>query len=104
MSERITPTTLREMALMDPHGAVYLHHSWLLRLAEQMEADRIDYQNLLNKASDALFERDEALAKVAVLTKLVQAVKCSEFNGLSCDDVDGKNWFDVRDEVRNEPS
>lgn len=33
------------------------------------------------------------------LKKLVMAVSASEFEGITCHDIDGKNWFDLRDEL-----
>lgn len=37
--------------------------------------------------------------KYDLMRKLLAAVKCGEFSGISCDDVDRKNWFDARDEA-----
>jgi hypothetical protein len=34
---------------------------------------------------------------VAKQRRLLAAVKSSEFVGIWCDDVDGKNWFDLRE-------
>lgn len=33
------------------------------------------------------------------LKRLAAAVKCSEFDGMRCEDVDGMNWYDRRDEL-----
>ena len=29
--------------------------------------------------------------------ELLNAVKCTELNGIVCSDVAGRNWFDIRD-------
>ena len=44
---------------------------------------------LIAAAPTLLGQRDRAVA-------LLRAVLCSEFSGEWCDDVDGRNWFDVR--------
>jgi phage shock protein A len=116
MTERITPTDVRELAsevieAMDGH-AMSTANQRLIRLAEQMEVDdsereRITLQNQswsvlvkLNQdlALSAIKERDTLAAKVAVLTKLVEAVAVGRCEVYALD-VDGRNWFDVRDEV-----
>lgn len=33
------------------------------------------------------------------LKALIEAVKVSEFGGIHCEDVNGKNWFDERSEL-----
>ncbi len=33
------------------------------------------------------------------LKRLAASVKCSEFDGMRCEDVDGMNWYDRRDEL-----
>lgn len=38
-------------------------------------------------------------ARIEALEKLVMAVRCSEFEGAYCEDVDGKNWFDMRNTI-----
>ena len=34
-----------------------------------------------------------------LMQQMLDAVKCSEFDGISCNDVNGKNWFDLRREL-----
>ncbi len=41
---------------------------------------------------NAVDERDEA-------RELLRAVTCTQFGGPVCDDVNGSNWFDARDEL-----
>lgn len=45
------------------------------------------------KARVKLEQRADALAA------LVAAVKCRDFDGIYCEDVDGTNWFDKREEL-----
>lgn len=39
------------------------------------------------------------LESFEALVRLVRAVKCKEFSGIYCDDIDGVNWFDAVDEL-----
>jgi hypothetical protein len=41
--------------------------------------------------------RDKAEARVEKLEALLLAVKCGEFSGITCDNVNGRCWFDARD-------
>lgn len=41
--------------------------------------------------------REYAKGEIADAIALIRAVQCSEFDGMECYDVDGKNWFDARD-------
>lgn len=79
-SERITPAEVRNLwKFPNPIDQRYFD-----RLATQMEADAAKRNTLANK--------------VERLRKLVLAVSAGEFSGISCGDVEGKNWFDMRDE------
>jgi len=39
----------------------------------------------------------DALAR---LSRLVNAVDCTDFYGIKCENIDGKNWFDVRGKTK----
>ena len=41
----------------------------------------------------------EALAEIARLKGLLEAVKVTEFLGIVCESVNGKSWFDERDKA-----
>ena len=41
--------------------------------------------------------------EIAMLRKMVAAVHCPEFASVWCDDIEGRNWFDVQKEVLNGP-
>jgi hypothetical protein len=53
-------------------------------------------------AAIAQYEIEALRELVKQQKQLLEAVKVSEFSGLSCDSVGGKNWFDLRDEVLRE--
>ena len=37
--------------------------------------------------------------ELTVLIKLLQSVSVSDITGIECEDVDGKNWFDLRSKL-----
>lgn len=63
--------------------------------------EREDYKRRLIEAEDSLAAQhrraDKAEARVEKLEALLLAVKCGEFSGITCDNVNGRCWFDARD-------
>lgn len=45
------------------------------------------------------FRPDIAFVRIKRLESLVRAVSCTDYDGIMCHDVDGKNWFDMRREL-----
>lgn len=52
----------------------------------------------------ALFIRQQLRleASLAAALKLFRNVRCSEFGGIVCDDIDGQNWFDAARQITDE--
>lgn len=44
-------------------------------------------------------DKDKKDSRIEQLEKLVMAVTCSPYLGITCEDIDGKNWFDLRGEL-----
>ena len=47
-----------------------------------------------------LKEGETVADALARLSRLVNAVDCTDFYGIKCENIDGKNWFDVRGKTK----
>jgi hypothetical protein len=52
----------------------------------------------------ALFIRQQLRleASLAMALELVNHVRCTEFEGIACDDINGQNWFDAARQLFDE--
>ena len=69
--------------------------------AWQMRGDGIDHlQSQLDACRPYLKEGETAADALARMSRLVNAVECTDFYGIKCENIDGKNWFDVRGKTK----
>jgi hypothetical protein len=57
-------------------------------------------EDQLDACRPYLKEGETAADALARLSRLVNAVDCTDFYGIKCENIDGKNWFDVRGKTK----
>ena len=76
------------------------------RAMMQIAADRAGSKiNSMKRDLDAcrpyLKDGETVADALARLSRLVNAVDCTDFYGIKCENIDGKNWFDVRGKTKD---
>ena len=67
---------------------------------QRVSHDKEALQDQLDACRQYLKEGETAADALARLSRLVNAVDCTDFYGIKCENIDGKNWFDVRGKTK----
>jgi len=68
--------------------------------AQQAEDKARRLEDSLDACLPHMKEGETVADALARLSRLVNAVDCTDFYGIKCENIDGKNWFDVRGETK----
>jgi len=68
--------------------------------AQQAEDKARRLEDSLDACLPHMKEGETAADALARLSRLVNAVDCTDFYGIKCENIDGKNWFDVRGKTK----
>lgn len=63
-----------------------------------MSGDSMEHMEskMQDQIEGSLYTFEAMCKRIERLEKLVRAVTASEFKGIECHSIDGKNWFDFR--------
>ena len=70
-----------------------------LKLMEK-SSEKVQLTNQLDACRPYLKDGETAADALERLSRLVNAVDCTDFYGIKCENIDGKNWFDVRGKTK----
>jgi len=68
--------------------------------AQQAEDKARRLEDSLDACLPHMKEGETVADALARLSRLVNAVDCTDFYGIKCENIDGKNWFDVRGKTK----
>ena len=68
---------------------------------QRVSHDKEALQDQLDACLPYLKEGETVADALARLSRLVNAVDCTDFYGIKCENIDGKNWFDVRGKTKD---
>ena len=67
---------------------------------QRVSHDKEALQDQIDACRPYLKEGETVADALARLSRLVNAVDCTDFYGIKCENIDGKNWFDVRGKTK----
>ncbi len=67
---------------------------------QRVSHDKEALQDQLDACRQYLKDGETAADALERLSRLVNAVDCTDFYGIKCENIDGKNWFDVRGKTK----
>ena len=67
---------------------------------QRVSHDKEALQDQLDACRPYLKDGETAADALERLSRLVNAVDCTDFYGIKCENIDGKNWFDVRGKTK----